>query len=62
MIYLLRRLGRSYRFMAAAMEVLPPGLLDRCYDAIARRRRKLFAKPLDVCPAIPPHWRSRFYL
>jgi predicted DCC family thiol-disulfide oxidoreductase YuxK len=62
MIYLLRRLGRGYRFMAAAMEVLPSGLLDRCYDSVAKLRRKLFAKPPDVCPAIPTHWRARFYL
>jgi predicted DCC family thiol-disulfide oxidoreductase YuxK len=61
-IYALSRLGGGYRFMAAAVEVLPPRLLDLCYDSVAKLRRKLFAKPPDVCPAIPPEWRSRFYL
>jgi predicted DCC family thiol-disulfide oxidoreductase YuxK len=42
--------------------MVPRGLLDRCYDVIAGMRRKLFPKPGDVCPTIPPNWRRRFYL
>jgi len=61
-LHLLRRVGGGYRFVAAALEILPRSLLDGCYGAVAKLRRKLFAKPPDVCPAIPAHWRARFYL
>jgi predicted DCC family thiol-disulfide oxidoreductase YuxK len=61
-LYLLGRLGGGHRWLARALEMLPASFLDRCYDIIAGLRRKFFAKPADVCPVIPPHWRQRFYL
>ena len=61
-LYLLRRLGRGYRLLAAAIGVLPRGLLDCCYDGVAALRRKLFLKPPDVCPVMPAHLRARFLL
>lgn len=61
-LFLLRRLSRGYSLLARALEMVPRGLLDRCYDVIAGMRRKLFPKPGDVCPTIPPNWRRRFYL
>jgi predicted DCC family thiol-disulfide oxidoreductase YuxK len=61
-LYVLKRLGRVYRLLAAAIGVLPRGLLDRGYDGVAALRRKLFPKPPDVCPVMPAHLRARFYL
>lgn len=54
------RLGGPWRVLAAIVGVLPRRLLDVAYDAIARVRLRLFAKPSDVCPMVPPHLRDRF--
>ena len=61
-LYLLRRLGGIYRLLARVAGVLPGGLLDFCYDGIARVRRKLFPEPPGICPVIPPYLRARFHL
>ena len=54
------RLGGSWRLVALIGSVLPNGLLDAGYDAIARVRKKLFAQPKDACPILPPDLRARF--
>jgi predicted DCC family thiol-disulfide oxidoreductase YuxK len=61
-LFLLRRLGRGYRLLARVLEMVPGSLLDLCYDVVASLRRKLFARPADVCPTMAPNWRRRFYL
>lgn len=59
-LHLAHRLGGIWRVLAAIASVLPEGLRDRVYDAVARVRHRLFAKPKDACPLLPPHLRARF--
>jgi predicted DCC family thiol-disulfide oxidoreductase YuxK len=54
------RLGGIWRVLATALRVVPAGLLDAVYDGIARIRYRLFARPKDACPILPPHLRARF--
>jgi len=57
---LLRRLGRPWSWLAAGVGLLPRTLADRLYDAVARRRRRLFRRPLQACPRVSPPLRARF--
>lgn len=59
-IHIGERLGGVWRMLARAASLLPRWLLDPCYDAIARIRGRLFAKPDGVCPLLPPELRQRF--
>jgi predicted DCC family thiol-disulfide oxidoreductase YuxK len=59
-LHLGHRLGGVWRVLAAVAGLVPPGLRDRAYDAVARVRHRLFAKPKDACPLLPPHLRARF--
>ncbi len=54
------RLGGLWRLLAAAARIVPRGLLDRGYDFIARMRARMFRKPDDACPLVPPDLRARF--
>jgi predicted DCC family thiol-disulfide oxidoreductase YuxK len=56
----LRLAGRSAAWLAAALSLLPTGLADRLYDAVARSRSRFFASPRDECPVPPGPWRGRF--
>jgi predicted DCC family thiol-disulfide oxidoreductase YuxK len=38
----------------------PRRLRDIGYNAIARSRYRLFARPKEACPMLPPDLRSRF--
>jgi predicted DCC family thiol-disulfide oxidoreductase YuxK len=58
--YILRRLGGLWRLLAAPVAILPAGLMDGAYDAVARIRHRLFPKPGDLCPVIPADLRKRF--
>jgi predicted DCC family thiol-disulfide oxidoreductase YuxK len=60
LLHLGQRLGGIWRALAAIASVLPTRLLDATYDAVARARHQLFAKPKDACPLLPPHLRARF--
>lgn len=61
-IYILRRLGGVWKVMAGLVALIPRPLRDAAYDFIARIRHRLFRRPDDVCPLIPPDLRSRFDL
>jgi predicted DCC family thiol-disulfide oxidoreductase YuxK len=56
----LRQLGGLWRVPAALMTLAPHPLRDWFYDAVARRRRRWFAAPIDTCPLMPPHLHDRF--
>lgn len=58
---LARRLGGVWRALAMIGGVLPRSWLDRAYDAVARVRQGLLARPEESCPILPPHLRSRFH-
>jgi predicted DCC family thiol-disulfide oxidoreductase YuxK len=58
----LARLGGLWRLLAAAGALIPTPLRDAAYDAVARVRYRLFARPAEACPVTPPHLRGRFDL
>ncbi len=58
----LARLGGLWRLLAAAGALIPTPLRDTAYDAVARVRYRLFARPVEACPVTPPHLRARFDL
>jgi predicted DCC family thiol-disulfide oxidoreductase YuxK len=56
------RLGGLWRLLAAGGGLIPTRLRDAAYDAVARVRYRLFARPTEACPVVPPHLRARFDL
>ena len=54
------RFGGFWRALALVGDALPSAPLDSGYDFIARIRPRLFAKPDDACPILPPDLRARF--
>ncbi|HET9314374.1 MAG TPA: DCC1-like thiol-disulfide oxidoreductase family protein [Vicinamibacteria bacterium] len=58
--HLMERLGGIWRALAAVLRVVPAGLQDATYDTIARIRHRLFDRPQEACPLLPPHLRARF--
>lgn len=62
MIYILCRLGGLWRLLGCCLGLFPTALCDCVYDAVARVRYRLFARPSDICPLLPAHLRARFEL
>ncbi len=56
----LRRLGGGWAALAAVAAVLPAGLLDPPYRAVAALRRALFRRPASRCPVVASSLASRF--
>jgi predicted DCC family thiol-disulfide oxidoreductase YuxK len=56
----LERLGGIWRALAVVARVVPAAARDAVYDAVAAVRKKVFAKPEDVCPIVPAHLARRF--
>ena len=59
-VALLRRFGRPWSWLAAAVALLPRPLADRLYNGVARVRRRLFRRPRESCPRVSPALRGRF--
>jgi predicted DCC family thiol-disulfide oxidoreductase YuxK len=59
-LHILRRLGGVWRLLAGLLMLLPTLVRDRLYDGVARMRHRLFARPAEVCPLMPPRLRARF--
>ena len=59
-LHALRRLGGGWCALAVLLGVVPRPIRDAVYDFIARVRFRLFAKPKDTCPLVPPPLRARF--
>ena len=59
-VALLRHFGGPWQALAATLDLLPGALADRLYDAVARMRRRLFRRPREACPSLPPRLRARF--
>jgi predicted DCC family thiol-disulfide oxidoreductase YuxK len=53
-------LGGAWRFWGRVLRLVPRPLRDLAYDAVAALRRRLFARPADLCPLVPPALRGRF--
>jgi predicted DCC family thiol-disulfide oxidoreductase YuxK len=54
-----QRLGGLWRVTAWFAGLLPTAALDRRYNAVARVRYRLFARPEGVCPIAARHLHSR---
>lgn len=59
-LHAMRRLGGAWRMLAVLFGIVPRPIRDVVYDSIARVRLRLFARPKDACPFVPPPLRSRF--
>lgn len=58
--YLLGRLGGPWRMLGGLLGLVPGWLLDFGYDGIAKVRRRIFRKPANLCPLVPPELGRRF--
>ena len=56
------QLGGIWRALALASRAVPRVLRDRLYDQIAAIRQRLFRKPEQARPIVPPDLRERFSL
>ncbi len=59
-VHALRSLGGVWRFVAWVLVLIPAKLRDRLYDGVAGIRYRLFERPAQACPMVPPHLRTRF--
>lgn len=59
-VRLLRRLGGFWKFVATLLWLVPRPLRDLGYALVASTRRRLFKRPPDMCPVVPPALRDRF--
>ena len=59
-VRLFERLGGYWRLLALGLAIIPRPIRDAGYDAIARIRHRLFAKPTDACPLMPPEYGRRW--
>ena len=57
---ILASLGGIWKILSWVFSLLPRPLCDIFYDLIAKVRHRLFAKPKDLCPIIPPDLREYF--
>ena len=58
-LHLGARLGGYWRLLAALARIVPRSLADFAYDRVAAVRHRLFTRPTDACPILPPALRSR---
>jgi predicted DCC family thiol-disulfide oxidoreductase YuxK len=59
-IGILRRLRGPWMPLATVLNLVPRFIRDGVYDLVARIRHRLFARPTDTCPVLPPDQRARF--
>jgi len=53
-------LGGVWRIAARLLGVIPRPLRDLGYDLVAATRHRLFKRPADACPLMPPTLKDRF--
>ena len=58
--YLMNAVGGPWPLLASLSRVVPVSWLDRLYDLVARTRHRLFRRPEQNCPLLPPELRERF--
>jgi predicted DCC family thiol-disulfide oxidoreductase YuxK len=59
-IHILRRLGGPWTPLVTVLDVVPRWMRDGVYDFVAGVRHRLFDRPADTCPVLPPAQRARF--
>jgi predicted DCC family thiol-disulfide oxidoreductase YuxK len=58
-LHTVRPLGTGWRLLAATARLVPRPIADAVYDAVARRRYRMFGR-FDACPLPHPDERARF--
>jgi predicted DCC family thiol-disulfide oxidoreductase YuxK len=53
-------LGGYWRVLATIGSAVPDVIADAIYDGVARVRHRLFRRPPEACPLIPPNLVTRF--
>jgi predicted DCC family thiol-disulfide oxidoreductase YuxK len=61
-LYILGRLGGTWRLLGWSLVALPSWVTDRLYDGVALARHHVFRRPAEACPLIPGTLRTRFDL
>jgi predicted DCC family thiol-disulfide oxidoreductase YuxK len=59
-LHILGRLGGIWRLLGGAARLVPRPLRDGAYGLFASVRRRLFGRPDQACPVMPPGLRARF--
>ena len=59
-IHLLRALGGIWTPLGGVLALVPRPVRDLVYDGVARVRKRIFAKPAELCPVLPAHLAERF--
>ena len=59
-LHILARLGGLWRLTAVLCRIVPAVLRDWLYDRIAQVRHRMFRRPVEACPVLPPELRKRF--
>lgn len=59
-LFILSRLGGTYRALGYVIAFVPRSITDGVYDFIAARRKKIFGTKTEACPLMPPDFRRRF--
>lgn len=59
-LHVMARLGGVWAGLAGVSRIVPRALRDAVYDGIAAVRYRLFKKPDEACPMMPPELRGRF--
>ncbi|MGB7075393.1 MAG: DCC1-like thiol-disulfide oxidoreductase family protein, partial [Candidatus Sulfotelmatobacter sp.] len=58
-LFVLKQLARPWRALASLLQILPKSLRDAVYNAVARRRYRIFGR-YEVCMLPPDQHRGRF--
>ena len=58
--HVMGRMGGLWRIVAEGLRIVPERVQDAIYDGVGRIRHRLFARPSEACPLVPPHLRERF--
>jgi predicted DCC family thiol-disulfide oxidoreductase YuxK len=59
-LHLGQRVSGFWGGVARLLSLLPRWFLDWGYDGVAAIRRLVFARPAEICPALPAELRTRF--
>ena len=59
-MHVLERVGGGWKVVGRLLRLVPRGIRDAGYNAVARIRYWLFRRPTEVCPVTPPELRARF--
>ena len=59
-MHVLERVGGGWKVVGRLLRLVPRRVRDAGYDTVAGIRYRLFRRPTDTCPVMPPELRARF--